>query len=448
MGFNIKKQLLLAMFVILITLGVVAEPTLAQEMVEKDVIDEVNQIDETNKMNDLEGVEEVKKIEETITKSEVIHALEDIHEIIGEISTGEITKSQISYLIDLWYEKVKESPLTTPPLVDLHDEDTLATENFIYTLLGKYSPSTNSITITELADILVDEVQLTYDNYLYYRCEVNDTANLNIIKLYSEGILKTDANGNIYPDKELSRKEAIEIISRLSNPIIPERPDYIERKHVPILMYHEINILPQNGPTGLYVRQDNFIKQLDTLKEEGYHTITMNQLYEHWENNVPIPLKPIVLTFDDGYASHYDFASIELNKRGMTGTFYIISSAVEVDQIRTAQRLKKMYEEGMEIGSHTVTHADARYSNNAKILSEYRESKEYLEEITGSEIRHFCYPIGGITAYAKQVLRDLDYKTAVRTTYGKANKSQGMYDLRRIRIDYNDSIKGFLNKIK
>ncbi|MCC5910126.1 MAG: polysaccharide deacetylase family protein [Clostridiaceae bacterium] len=400
-----------------------------------------------------EGIMEPKtpyefKLEEHVTKETVIHALSDLNKVKEEASKAEVTRGEMAYLIDIWYKDVKKEPLNMPKLIEPYDKDVLLTEGFVYALLSKYSPSNKVLTTKALADILVEEIDLTYDNYLYYRYQINDTAHLNILKMYSEGILETDANGNVFPNKELTRKEAIEIIGKLSNPITPERPKYIERNHVPILMYHEINPLPKNGPTGLYVSQNNFKKQLDALKEEGYSTITMDQLYNHWEHNVAIPPKPIVLTFDDGYRSHYNFVSVELSKRGMTGTFYIITSMVDIDDIRTTNRLKEMHEEGMEIGSHTVTHIDARHSSKAKIAKEYKESKEYLEKAVGSEIKHFCYPIGGVTSYAKKVLKDLGYKTAVRTTYGKATKSQGMYDLRRIRIDYYDSIRGFLNKIK
>ncbi|HEY8362974.1 MAG TPA: polysaccharide deacetylase family protein [Tissierellaceae bacterium] len=107
-----------------------------------------------------------------------------------------------------------------------------------------------------------------------------------------------------------------------------------------------------------------------------------------------------------------------------------------------------MYEDGMEIGSHTVSHIDARYNNNETILKQYKESKEFLESIIGDKIEHFCYPYGGVTEYAKKALREVGYKTAVRTTYGKANYSQGLYDLKGIVIDYYNNINAFLNKIK
>ncbi|SET64726.1 Peptidoglycan/xylan/chitin deacetylase, PgdA/CDA1 family [Natronincola peptidivorans] len=400
-----------------------------------------------------EGVMKTKsphefKLQENATRAEVLEALWGLNQVNEEASEVEVTRGEMAYFIDLWFQEIKKEPLSMPVVIDLYDEEALATKSFIYSLLGKYSPSRQPVTIKILADLLIEDIEVTYDNYLYYRYEINDTSNINMLKLYSEGILLADAHGHLFPSKVLTRQEAVEIISRLSNPVIPERPEYIERNPIPILMYHEINTLPKEGPTGLYVSQNSFLQQLDVLKERGYNTITMDQLYSHWAHHVPIPPKPVVLTFDDGYASHYHFVSVELGKRGMTGTFYIITSMIDVDHLRTSNRLREMYEEGMEIGSHTVTHLDARYSSKANIVKEYKESKEALEDIIGSEIKHFCYPIGGVTPYARQTLKDLGYKTAVRTTYGKADRLQGMYDLRRIRIDYYDSIRGFLNKIK
>lgn len=315
-------------------------------------------------------------------------------------------------------------------------------------IIYKYSLRDRDITVKELADILAPELELTYNNYQYYRSHIGDSANRNILKLYSEGILKTDSNGNINPSKILSKDELLEISQRLDSPQKPQRPAYINKANIPILMYHEINPLPKNGPTGLYVSQENFKKQLDALKEKGYSTITMEQLHKHWNNKTPLPAKPIVLTFDDGYASHYNFAYKEMSKRGMTGTFYIITSMVGTDTIRTREGLQKMYNAGMEIGSHSVTHMDARYNSNDKVLEEWKVSQKFLQDTLGVPIEHFCYPIGGVTPYARQTLKNLGYKTAVRTSYGKANKAQGMYDLKRIRMDYKDSIAGFLNKIK
>lgn len=299
-----------------------------------------------------------------------------------------------------------------------------------------------TMTIKELADELGENIVLTYDNYQYYRSVINDTSNFNILKLYSEGILKIDENGNINPNKELTIEEVNEI--KMREIIFPERPTYVKRTSIPILMYHQVDTLPQNGPSGLYVSKENFCKQLDALKQNGYNTVTMEQVYQHWINDVPLAEKPIVLSFDDGYNSYYDFIWKELTNRGMTGTFYMVTSYIGD---RTEQ-LRNIHREGIEIGSHTVSHKSAKYINNSTLLNEYKESKEQLENITGGNVRHFCYPFGNVTNYAVQTLKELGYNTAVKTSYGKAYETQGIYGLKRIRIDYYDSINGFLNKIK
>ena len=299
-----------------------------------------------------------------------------------------------------------------------------------------------TISVRELANELGESIVLTYDNYQYYRSMINDTSNFNILKLYSEGILRADENGNINPDKELTKEEVNEI--KMRERIIPQRPVYTKRTSIPILMYHEVNTLPKNGPSGLYVSRENFSKQLDALKENGYNTVTMEQVYQHWANKVPLPEKPIVLSFDDGYTSYYDFIWKELTNRGMTGTFYMISSYIG----DKADALRNIHKEGIEIGSHTVSHISAKNTKNSTIFNEYKQSKEQLGDIIGGEIKHFCYPYGQSTNYCVQALKDLGYKTAVKTSYGKASESQGLYGLKRIRIDYNDSINGFLSKIK
>lgn len=386
-----------------------------------------------------------------ISTSEVYNILSNLGVTLQiELADHPITRAEMATVTCYYLENVKGTSLPMPNLTEISSDQMsqLADWGYVHTLLGQYTQDQRKVIVKELAPVLLGYVDMTYSHFLYYHSIIKDTSNLAIVKCYSEGLLEVDQMGKAYPDQQLTCENIWTILGRLSEPIIVERPTYTKVSNVPILMYHEINTLPYKGPSGLYVSREKFVEQLDTLLIEDYHTITMEQLFDHWINQAPLPTKPVVLTFDDGYESHYDFVFGELSKRGMVGTFYIVTSCLKEGTKKSPKNVRNMYIEGMEIGSHTVTHLDLRYASRKDIKEELSESKRILSEIIGTEVNNFCYPIGGVTNYAIEVLKDNNYHTAVKTSYGKANESRGLLVLNRIRINYYDTILGYLSKIK
>src|SRR5581483_3316534 len=91
---------------------------------------------------------------------------------------------------------------------------------------------------------------------------------------------------------------------------------------VPILTYYVINSAPagSSAPADLYTPADQFASQMQALKSAGWHAITLNQLQAHWTQNKPLgPGKPIVISFDNGYASQYTNALPVLKRLGWVG---------------------------------------------------------------------------------------------------------------------------------
>ncbi len=324
----------------------------------------------------------------------------------------------------------------------------VATVTYVYNQIGNQSIYSESVTIQDLASLLAEKIPTSYENYEYYRSHINDTSNRDILKCYSEGLISTDEKGNIDPERLISKLEVQEILSRIDDPIEVERPTYKEELDIPILMYHELGELPLGGDPSLFVAYDNFIDQLDTLQREGYNTVSMEQLYQHWENMIPLPENPLVLTFDDGYKSHYNFAAVELEKRGMTGTFYLQGRKIGLNTETPPSMVRQMYERGMEIGSHTVNHINAKHEDDFVLTIEYIISKYLLENILDIEIRHFCYPFGDKTESSDSILNELGYKTALLTANGIANNhKQGLFGLHRKQVGYYDDIEDFMGKL-
>jgi peptidoglycan/xylan/chitin deacetylase (PgdA/CDA1 family) len=193
----------------------------------------------------------------------------------------------------------------------------------------------------------------------------------------------------------------------------------------------------------LYVEPAIFQQHLDILKKNGYNTITLRDLYEHWEYGKPIPTNPIILTFDDGYKSMYDFVMPELIKRDMVATFFIITDKFNHPGYVNVSMIQEMYKNGMEIGSHSHSHGDLR---NADLEKELNQSKTLLENIINDTVYSFCYPCGLYNKTTIGYLVKCGYKMAVTVKHGEASVNQNIYELKRMKIDRGDQIENLIKK--
>ncbi|GAV22121.1 polysaccharide deacetylase family protein [Carboxydothermus pertinax] len=219
-----------------------------------------------------------------------------------------------------------------------------------------------------------------------------------------------------------------------------------EPSAVPILMYHIIG-KPSGSWPELYVQPEVFLKQLDWLKANGYHTVSLKDVYDYWYENKPLPSKPIVLTFDDGNISAYNIVLPALKERGMRATFFIITGSFQKPTAVKPEMVKQLYAAGMEIGSHTVNHLDLTKISRKQLAYELKQSKLTLEKLLNAPVEFFCYPSGRVNTQVEQEVRKY-YLGAVTTRYGKASKSQNPYLWKRIRINGSDGLAGFITKIR
>ena len=93
-----------------------------------------------------------------------------------------------------------------------------------------------------------------------------------------------------------------------------------DRRAVPILMYHVIQRPYANSPyPDLYVPRAEFAAQMNWLERNGYEAVTLDRVYDAWHGDAVLPARPIVLSFDDGYRSHYTNALPILRDHGWPG---------------------------------------------------------------------------------------------------------------------------------
>src|SRR5258706_14495245 len=113
---------------------------------------------------------------------------------------------------------------------------------------------------------------------------------------------------------------------------------------------------------------------------------------ESREKGAPLPDKPIVLTFDDGYRDAYEIAFPLLKKYGLTGTFYVVPGFVGEPAYVTWGELKEMQQAGMEIGAHTMHHPFLTRLSSVNAFREIFMSRLLLASQLEVPITTFAYP--------------------------------------------------------
>lgn len=209
---------------------------------------------------------------------------------------------------------------------------------------------------------------------------------------------------------------------------------------MPILMYHYIReVADPNDKIGinLSVSPNKFASQLDLILAEGYHPITFLDI----EAN-SIPEKPIILTFDDGYKDFFETAYPELKKRNMKAVSFIITNDIGKDQYMNESEIKEISKNGIEIGSHTLSHPDLSKLANDKANKEISDSKKTLEDLTGGKVISFCYPSGKYSSETETSVKTAGYKYAV-TTNGGITKFDDLFALNRYRMNHDTNISAY-----
>ena len=235
-------------------------------------------------------------------------------------------------------------------------------------------------------------------------------------------------------------------------PLLPTPDGVVRQARVPILMYHHV----QDAPPGsnalrrdLSVSPQNFEAQLRYLQQEGYQTVSLYDLVLHLTVGKPLPERPIILTFDDGYADAYSQAFPLLKHYGFTGTFFLTSAPIDAGNpaFLSWDNVREMNEAGMDMEVHSYDHSDLRSRGYQFLVYQTLGPKEAIEERTGSRCRFFAYPSGRYDDHVIDVLRSAHYWGAVAIEQGATHSSDGLFHLRRVRIPGNDALSDFVHKL-
>lgn len=212
----------------------------------------------------------------------------------------------------------------------------------------------------------------------------------------------------------------------------------VKERAIPILCYHGV-LDNAWGATTLFVKVQEFAKQMEYLKENNYTPIFISEI-----NDAGMYEKPIIITFDDGYQDVYTYAYPILQQYNFKANLYVITDSIGGDVFVNEEMIIEMSSSNIiEIGSHTVSHLKLNTIDLETLEYEMKTSQEVLERITGKSVISVAYPSG---KYNDEVIKMAQkyYDYGVSTDVGKEVSTHiNKYKLKRLYVYREYSLEDF-----
>ena len=211
---------------------------------------------------------------------------------------------------------------------------------------------------------------------------------------------------------------------------------------IPILMYHEVAGRADTA-SPLAVAPESFAQHLAALADRGYTTITAATLAAAWSGGASLPERPVVITFDDGFADFHQAALPLLAEHGFTATVFVTTGWIadagppapsRPGRMLTWQQLAESAAAGIEIAAHTRTHPQLDQLPAARLAEELGLSRRLLEDRLGVAVAGMAYPFGYSDDAVRRAVRAAGYRYACVVANAIARPGSDLFALPRLTV--------------
>jgi peptidoglycan/xylan/chitin deacetylase (PgdA/CDA1 family)/GT2 family glycosyltransferase/SAM-dependent methyltransferase len=249
-------------------------------------------------------------------------------------------------------------------------------------------------------------------------------------------LVETDHMGRLVPAIETSA-------SWPGRPLI--KPVAERSCSVPILAYHRI---ATNGPAALEkfrVTPELFAAQMEILFQAGYRTIDLEDWVSAMARHEPLPGKPIILTFDDGYRDFLTAAMPVLQAHDFLATVFLVAERIggtsewdagygEPARLLSWEEVLALREAGIKFGCHSSTHQPMTGMRLPEMAADAVRARAMLEEGLATSVKTFAYPYGAQSELVRRVIADLGFRGAVSCEPGLSHLGNDPLRLPRIEV--------------
>jgi peptidoglycan/xylan/chitin deacetylase (PgdA/CDA1 family) len=220
---------------------------------------------------------------------------------------------------------------------------------------------------------------------------------------------------------------------------------------VPILTYRVINVPPpqSTAPPGLYVPADEFSAQMDALKANGWRAVTLDQLQAYWTDGTSLGAdKPIVITFDAGYASQYTNALPVLKRLGWVGVENVQVQGLPPSQGGlTDSQVQGLIDAGWELDTEGINQADLTILDSGQLRNQVASARQLLRSRYKVSVNWFCYPSGSYDPKVIAAVRAAGFVGSTTLVAGWASPQGDRFRLPRLLVLGGTSPSDLLSQI-
>lgn len=231
---------------------------------------------------------------------------------------------------------------------------------------------------------------------------------------------------------------------------------------LPVLVYHHIQ---KKVTSDVSCTPENFEAQIKAIKEAGFMPLSISETAEFLSGGLKDTKKPVLITFDDGYESLYEYAYPTAKKQQVKMTIFVITARIgkkpQFTRYLNKEQIKEMHDSGyFEFGSHTHDlHTDTlrifdafKISDNSNpvielIKKDLASSAETLKAVIGTAPISIAWPYGKFNEYFTEAAVQNGFKVHFTSIAGTNKRGSGVYKVKRIPVTARDTVFSVLRKL-
>ena len=218
-------------------------------------------------------------------------------------------------------------------------------------------------------------------------------------------------------------------------------------QRVPILLYHSVSTECSARFRPWTVHPGLFQAHMEHLSRSGYHSLTLTHVQDGLRpGGHALPPRPVVITFDDGFADFHATALPVLEDHGLASTLYVptrylggsagwlVREREDDRPLLSRAQLLDVVQRGVEVGAHSHTHPRLDELSAAASRAEIVRSKDVLEQELQRPVTTFAYPHGCFSRRVRDQVIEAGYTSSTAVRHAMSSTEDDVFALARIMV--------------